>query len=145
MNGIPTGGRLGSVTYVNLHDAAWDRRLGLHALDFGLDLVVDGETWGLVWAQRTETLDVQPRSVREEIPTAEPTDVSKIEPWTNLIGDRISVVDAATPCVLRLVGESGTQVWVLSGNYLDELDRIVVCGDSVLVVFDETLVRSLGL
>ena len=45
----------------------------------------------------------------------------------------------------HLLPETGDPIWVVTGNYLDKLAELLVCGDSLLVVFDAALVRAYGL
>lgn len=58
MTSIPPDRTVRAIAYYTLSNAAWDRRAGLHDLDYGLELDLEGETWGLIWGQRTGALEV---------------------------------------------------------------------------------------
>lgn len=49
MSEIALGRSVQRITYYTLPDAAWDRRAGLHDIDLGLDLDLEGEIYGVRW------------------------------------------------------------------------------------------------
>lgn len=142
---IPLGLKVERVVYFTLPNAAWDRQPGLHDLDFGLDVTLGDGVVGIVWHQRSERLDIVDGSLRGLLPTAEAMGVSSLPPWEAMIGTRLVEAEFNGPSVLRLAAEGGRPIWVVSGNYLDEMDCLLVSGDSVLVVYDDRLAMTYGL
>lgn len=145
MSEVPLDRPLRGVRYYTLQDAAWDRHPGLHDLDFGLELDFEGEVCGFTWAQGDLTLRVSPGSMRDLLPFADSIDASLIAPWAALIGSQLRAAVRDGPCRLRLLPETGGPISVVTGNHLDELAELLVCGDSLLVVFDAELARAFGL
>ena len=145
MTKIAAGRGIRSVTYFTLPDAAWNRRPGLHDLDYGLDLDLDGEVRGVIWGQRDGTLDIVDGSLREQVPLADYFDVSSITPWDHVVGSPLVEVRALGLSVLRLTAKGGQRIWMVAGNYVDDSDEVRVCGDSVLIVHDINAARLFGL
>ena len=98
-----------------------------------------------IWTQRDGHLDIVHRSLRLDVPEADRLDASATEPWRTVIGSALAGVVVGGPCVLRLMPATRGAVWVVAGNYLDDLDTIDECGDSVLVVHDASLAETYGL
>lgn len=67
VSSIPLGRAVRAVAYYTLPNAAWDRRAGSHDVDYGLDLDLDGETYGMIWSLHTYTLEILPRSLQTDL------------------------------------------------------------------------------
>jgi hypothetical protein len=131
-------GRLQSVTYYNLPDAAWDRVSGLHSVDFGIDVVVDGQVWSMSWAgdRGDWFLNVQPESLagrlRSEIETVH---ASALAPWAEVIGEPVRI-EQIHGCLARILAAGLSPIVVASGAFVDPLDTALLFGPNVLVAAD---------
>ncbi len=144
VSNVPLGRAVRAVTYYTLSNAAWDRRAGVHDVDNGLDIDLEGETFGMIWGLHTYTLEILPRSLETDLPEAERVDVSSRSPWSDVIGSTLVEVTFESACVLRIVPESHPPIWIVAGNYVDDPDAILEGGDSILVIHDVEVHRRLA-
>jgi hypothetical protein len=149
MNPFPPGRSIRGVTYFNLPNAAWDRRQGLHSLDFGMDLDFDGDLWRVSWigpeTGRDDVLNIELGSLRDRLRSeVETVDASSFAPWADTIGTSISRIERDGACILRLWAGTSDPIVIVAGTYLDDTDIVLTHGSEVLVVLDEGLVRNIA-
>jgi hypothetical protein len=121
----------------------------LHILDFGLELRFDAGLLHFVWSP-VGALDVGRGRLADLITTFARIDASAATDWRHAIGDRVSLgwdarsdVLDCDACLVR-ASFAATDAWIAAGVYVDEEDGITLGGDSVIVIWDEAIVRGLG-
>jgi hypothetical protein len=146
---LPTGRPLRAVTYYNLPNTNWQLRPGLHVVDFGLDLELDGEVWMVTWAGvgrgREWALNDERGTMAARLgPETETEDASTIAPWVGVLGKPVEVVERLNSCVIRLGFGAAGRVLLASGWHEAEADVTGIFGPNVLVPSDERLVQELA-
>lgn len=146
---LPTGRPLRAVTYYNLPNTNWQLRPGLHVVDFGLDVMLDGEVWMVTWAAvgggREWALNVERGTMAARLgPEIETEDASMIPPWVGVLGRPLEVVERLNSCVIRLDFGAAGRVLLASGSDVPEYDVTRIFGPNVLIPADERLVEELA-
>jgi len=144
MSDLPLGRPLRRVTYHNLPNMWWARVPGLHVIDYGLDLDLDGETWGIDWLEPQGALHVARHSVLDHLRSGlESVDVTSVHPWSDAAGDVITAVDTSGPSLIRVSWQRAAPIVLVAGNYIDPIEQILVNGDSLIVLVDPSFTERL--
>ncbi len=139
--------QLAAVTYYCVDDGRsdpWNRgSSALHSLDFGLDLSFGPIVLGLTWRQVSHTfaLNVVTGSLRSGFPAARSYDVHTIEPWKDLLGQRVvglrEYLHSASGDAEALEIDFGSRtIVVAAASYLPDEDRVLNGCDEIIVFKD---------
>ena len=154
-------GPLDGVLYYLLPDLEWQYFPG-HRLDFGLELRFSDGLFAVTWDRRTGELDLASVGLAGRLVEPHALDAIGFDPWRRLVGQRPAHVSLRRPGVVGWTGsdgpsavcirfDGGESVWVVAGNYLDdvegldEADRLVPYGDEIIVVDDPDVAERLGI
>lgn len=81
-------GVLSKVDYYVMRNARWRAaRKGLHILDYGLDIRLDGRTYSAAWrvASPSGGLEVQAGSLASVVEAPSVINASSVEPWRSVV------------------------------------------------------------
>ena len=139
--------QLAAVTYYCVDDGRsdpWNRgSSALHSLDFGLELAFGPIVLGLTWRQvgHMFALHVITGSLRSGFPAARSYDVHTIEPWKDLLAQRVvglrEYLHSASGDAEALEIDFGSRtIVVAAASYLPDEDRVLNGCDEIIVFKD---------